>query len=260
MSKQKAVHSLDAHAIRTYYAAFHAQSPLSELVVLDQVDSTMHYLQNHYPDSHMVAVISDHQTAGVGSYGRAWSSPPGVGIWLSISWRFHTAPCPLTSLRIGYAVWEAIAPYCPTAPQLKWPNDIYYNTQKLAGIRIDQHTAQQVVIGIGLNVFPHAHSNAPSALALATISTQGLCRNRLTAELLWRCQWQLHQAADMDILSAWHQHDALTNTRLTLTSAGKTYNGAYHGIDSQGALCIKQGTQLQVFTQAHITKIVRKTP
>jgi BirA family biotin operon repressor/biotin-[acetyl-CoA-carboxylase] ligase len=258
MSKQKAVSPLDAQAIRTYLNAFDAQSTLSSLTVLDQIDSTTHYLQQHYPDSHMAAVISDSQYAGMGSYGRTWSSPPGVGIWLSFSWRGNAATCRLTSLRIGYAIWEAITPYCAHQPQLKWPNDVVYQDQKLAGIRIDRPTPDTLVIGIGLNVFPYVHPHAPSARALSSISNQPLCRNRLMAAILWRCQWHLTHIDSFDILSAWQAHDALTHTYLHFTSADQTYEGLYAGIDASGALRVNHGTHIATFSQAHITNMVRK--
>ena len=259
MSKQKAVHDLDEQAIRTHMNAFDAQSALISLRVLDQVDSTTHYLQKHYPNSHMVAVISDSQSAGLGSYGRSWSSPPGVGIWLSFSWRDSAASCHLTNLRIGYAVWEAITPICVQKPLLKWPNDIVHHDQKLAGIRIDRPTPDMLIIGIGLNIFPHIHHDAPAALALSSISNQPLCRNHLTATILWHCQWHLQHADTFNPLLAWQNHDALTDTYLHFTSANQAYEGFYAGINSQGALCIRNDTTITHFPQAHITKTVRKT-
>lgn len=258
MSKQNTVSYLDAHTIRTYTHAYGAQYAPTSLQVLGQVNSTTHYLHQHYPHSHMAVVISDSQSAGIGSYGRSWSSPPGVGIWLSFSWRGHRTPSCLSSLRIGYAVWEAITPYCTHTPKLKWPNDIVYQEKKLGGIRLDSPTSDMLIIGIGLNVFPHRHQCAPAALALSSISNQMLCRNRLTAAILCRCQWHLTHANTFNLLPAWRKHDALKDTYLHFTVAEQFYEGLYAGIDPAGALRINNGKTVESFPQAHITQTIRK--
>jgi BirA family transcriptional regulator, biotin operon repressor / biotin---[acetyl-CoA-carboxylase] ligase len=102
------------------------------------------------------AVVADEQTAGRGSRGRAWSSPPG-GLWLSVLTRPKAAALELLSLRAGLAVAEALeAAGLPRRLALKWPNDLMLDDRKVGGILCEARwigaSPAWVVIGLGLNV------------------------------------------------------------------------------------------------------------
>ncbi len=103
-------------------------------------------------------MLADNQTDGRGQIGSRWLSDPGMNLLCSIL----LYPCGLfaedqfilaqiTSL----AILDALAPVCP-ALTIKWPNDIYINDRKLAGILIQNQwqgsSLRSTVIGIGLNV------------------------------------------------------------------------------------------------------------
>lgn len=120
-------------------------------------------------------VLAEEQTAGRGRVGRAWSSPPGLGLWISVVRRpaadFLPGPLPL---RVGLAAAAALDPFlAPASAALKWPNDLLAAGRKLAGILCeavwegDRTTA--VVVGIGLNVL-HADDDFPEALRASATS------------------------------------------------------------------------------------------
>lgn len=102
--------------------------------------------------------IADTQTAGRGRRGRAWQSPAGENLYLSLGLTLRGGFAALEglSLVIGVALADALETLDVPDVCLKWPNDLQVNGEKLAGILIELQGelegAVQVVAGIGLNV------------------------------------------------------------------------------------------------------------
>lgn len=97
--------------------------------------------------------IAETQTAGRGRLGRAWTSPPGCGIWMSI-YLEPEIPAPVVSqltLLAGLAVSRAI----PDS-KIKWPNDVLIDGKKVCGILTEMSAemdrVSRVIVGIGINV------------------------------------------------------------------------------------------------------------
>jgi len=107
---------------------------------------------------HGTVVLADAQTAGRGRLGRAWSSPAGENLYLSVVWRagLDAIEPPLLALGAGLAVSEALDGFTPTPTAVKWPNDVRHRGRKLAGLlaeaiyRGTQPSA--VILGLGVNV------------------------------------------------------------------------------------------------------------
>jgi len=118
--------------------------------------------------------LADAQTAGRGRGGRAWQSPPGAGIWLSVLLRPAAPPQGgVLAIRTGLAVHAALATCAPQARvDLKWPNDVVLRGLKVGGVLCEarwQHDRLAWVgVGIGLNVHgPLPADVQPTAAALA---------------------------------------------------------------------------------------------
>lgn len=121
---------------------------------------------------HGSAIAVRRQTAGRGTRGRTWFSPPG-GLWMSIVCRPRdAAAADCLSIRVGLAVARAIEAACPGIPPLaiKWPNDLLLDGRKLGGVlceaRWNGGQLAWVVAGIGLNV----HNPIPAAVAGTAIA------------------------------------------------------------------------------------------
>jgi BirA family biotin operon repressor/biotin-[acetyl-CoA-carboxylase] ligase len=131
-----------------------------QVAVYDTVGSTNDVLHGKkgQVDLHGAVVIANQQTDGRGRRGRRWCSPAGANLYCSMGWRFNGSLEKLTglSLAVGAMVAEQIKTHLGVDLQLKWPNDLYYNEQKLGGILVevlgDDAGGQSVVIGLGLNV------------------------------------------------------------------------------------------------------------
>jgi BirA family transcriptional regulator, biotin operon repressor / biotin---[acetyl-CoA-carboxylase] ligase len=117
-------------------------------------------------------VVAGEQTAGRGSRGRPWRSPPG-GLWLSALYRPRTAAgVELVGLRVGLVLAETVeALDREVHVDVKWPNDLMLDDRKLGGIlceaRWQGEALAWVVVGVGLNVSnPLPEELARSAIKL----------------------------------------------------------------------------------------------
>jgi BirA family biotin operon repressor/biotin-[acetyl-CoA-carboxylase] ligase len=104
-----------------------------------------------------VLLVAEHQTAGRGRAGRSWLSSPGHSLTFSLAWKFGGGLHRLTGLplAVGTALAETLGRLGQPV-QLKWPNDVLKDGDKLAGILVETAPAPDgavwAVIGIGLNL------------------------------------------------------------------------------------------------------------
>src|SRR5215212_7967195 len=102
-------------------------------------------------------VIANEQTAGRGRGGKSWQSAPGAGLWLTLIERpTDGSGLGVLSLRVGLAAAEALYRFAAEPIRLKWPNDLYVDRRKLAGVLVEARWREQsvewVAVGIGINV------------------------------------------------------------------------------------------------------------
>jgi BirA family biotin operon repressor/biotin-[acetyl-CoA-carboxylase] ligase len=102
-------------------------------------------------------VIANEQTAGRGRGGKTWQSAAGAGLWLTLIERpKEISGLGVLSLRAGIAAAEALDRFAAEPIRLKWPNDLYIDRSKLAGILVEARWREQsvewVAIGLGINV------------------------------------------------------------------------------------------------------------
>jgi BirA family biotin operon repressor/biotin-[acetyl-CoA-carboxylase] ligase len=114
-------------------------------------------------------VLADAQTAGRGRGGRRWASQAGGGVWLTLLERpDDPAAIEVLSLRLGLAAAEAVERFAEEPVRLKWPNDLYLGSRKLAGVLVEARwrdgRPEWVAIGFGMNV--RAPEDVPQAAHL----------------------------------------------------------------------------------------------
>jgi BirA family transcriptional regulator, biotin operon repressor / biotin---[acetyl-CoA-carboxylase] ligase len=98
------------------------------------------------------AIVAEQQTAGRGRLGRAWFSPPGAGLYLSIVVR---PPCPVVTLAAAVAFATALRACAHLMVDIKWPNDLVIARRKLAGILtegVGTDVIERAVVGVGINL------------------------------------------------------------------------------------------------------------
>ena len=124
------------------------------------------------PHGHLV--VADTQTAGRGQRGRPWVSPPGVGIYASVVLRSDrplAAPTALVAAA-GLGIAEGIEAAADVRVGIKWPNDLWIDGQKVAGILVEARGYRPdepaVVAGFGIDVNQSVADFPPELLAVAT--------------------------------------------------------------------------------------------
>ena len=200
-----------------------------------------HKLAEHGAPSGTV-VVAEEQTAGRGSRGRAWHSPPG-GLWLALIARAHPdLGLEVLSLRMGIVVAEAIESVsAATRVRLKWPNDLYVGERKVGGILCESRwqgsALQWVAVGIGVNVenpVPAAVADRAGRLADADPALE---LRALLAPVATRCVGALDGGRSLQEaeLVAFAGRDYLHHRALR-----EPVPGVAQGIDAAGALLIRQ--------------------
>ena len=195
---------------------------------------------------HGSVFLADEQTAGRGRRGHTWLAAPGESLLFSVLLRpkLELAQSSALTLAIGLALRDAVAPLVEAAPQIKWPNDLYVDGKKLAGILVESQLQgselQAVIVGIGLNVatrdFPP--EIARTATSLALLEAKSLEREALLFEILEAIARRLaaYQVTGVSgILDELNAVDALRDKRVRVDGVV----GVSRGLDAQGRLLVE---------------------
>ena len=113
-------------------------------------------------------VLAEAQTSGRGRGGRTWSSSPAAGLWGTMIERPADAEAiAVLSLRVGLALAPALEGWASGAVTLKWPNDLFVDGGKLAGVLVEARwrgdRPDWVAIGVGVNLARPADVAVPTA-------------------------------------------------------------------------------------------------
>jgi len=201
-------------------------------------------------------VVAESQTAGRGRLGRAWFSPPGAGLYVSIVLRpagdlsAHRNPAVLLTLASGVAIAEGVRAATGLPAEIKWPNDVMIGKRKLAGVLAEATSQsgalQHVIVGFGINLQPAAYPPDVARRATsieAEMGGRGADRAQLLVEILaaFAARYADLQAGMFDaILSAWRARAPLLRGALV---EWETPHGLQRGraedIDATGALLVR---------------------
>ena len=165
----------------------------SVVVKLDETSSTnteLKLLQQQSPLPEGSVVIADFQTSGRGQAGNSWYSTRGKNLLLSFLLYPYSVKARdqfIISRIVSLAIKRVLDRHLDNVT-IKWPNDIYWNDKKIAGILIENSlTGQRIdhtIIGIGLNVnedeFP---KQLPNPISMKQIVGAELSRELLFADL-----------------------------------------------------------------------------
>ena len=122
--------------------------------LLESVDSTNEFLISRCTSQtiHKHICVAEHMTQGRGSRNRKWLAGAFENIMLSIGWEFHHDVRSLSGLSLVVAVLvvRSLERLTKQHYQVKWPNDVLWNKQKLSGILVEIKDSS-VVVGVGVN-------------------------------------------------------------------------------------------------------------
>ena len=153
--------------------------------------STEYELSNWLEDSPIkrfnpIAIVAKEQLLGIGPNSRPWFSPMG-GIWLSAAYPIFSSEFSSEILSLSFAI-----KLCEMLDResikvdLKWPNDIFFNSKKLIGFLPRVITRGKEIIyvriGIGMNFL---NKTPLEGISLSEIlQTKNICEYYWTAKIL----------------------------------------------------------------------------
>ena len=229
-----------------------ARDRLRSLTVLGEVDSTNRFLLEGegFGEAGVHVCVAETQTAGRGRRGRAWVSPGGANLYLSVLRTFAVVPESLQglSLAVGVAVARAMQSLDVQGIALKWPNDILLGGVKLGGILLEMSGRSRgpwrVVTGIGINVHMPADAGANIDQPWTDLAAHGAHpgRNRLAAQVLTEvilAQEQFVEAGFEAFRRDWELLDAVRDHEVELRDASSSRWGTARGVDASGALLLE---------------------
>ena len=256
-------------------------------VVIDSTNNRAKVLAASHEISLPYLVLAEEQTAGRGRGLKRWWTGKGslafsIIIPLSQDRPANTAPSSVgsapsawgwsaiseDSIRLlglagALAVYRAARDYVPSNLPLgiHWPNDVYANNAKLAGVLVEVTANRRAVIGIGVNVNNRAENAPPDLLCriatLSQISDQMLDRTALLIEIINQLQDLL------GILTTQPSQLAVEANRvclqkgreLALELEHRLVTGKCLGIDPTGALILETDAGEQRFLSGTVVAV-----
>lgn len=205
-----------------------------------------------------LVIIADQQTAGKGRLGRAWISPGGVNLYLSVLLRPPVLPAaaPQLTFLSAVAVCRTIEEVTDLQPQVKWPNDILLGGRKVAGLLNEMSSetdrVHHVVLGIGVNL-NMMEEDLPTRLrypatSVAVEAGRPVSRLDFVRVLLRRLD-ELYAAYLIEggrpLLTAWEAYCDLTGKMIEVDCQRCLIKGLMIGLDDDGALLVKSASGVE---------------
>lgn len=208
---------------------------------------------------HGFGVLTTTQHGGKGRLGKDWISPVGTGLYCSIVLRpdLPFSQFPQITLTAGLALCKVVECLLPNVPfGLKWPNDLYSNGCKCAGILVESSNLTDgedmfAIVGIGINVntsleeFPsELKKTATSLRILSGKAIDIIYLYRRVHDVLLEQVERLVSSGFDGILEDWRKRDVLMGKEMqwvtcdkqviTARAMGPDKNGQLLATDSSG--------------------------
>ena len=247
-------------------AQLQALAPMAPVHCFPVIDSTNQYLLERVNQLQSgESCLAECQTAGRGRRGKPWVSPFGCQLILSMYWRLEQgmAAAMGLSLAVGVAVVQALESLGYPGVELKWPNDLYYQGRKLAGILVEMSGSAgascNLVIGVGLNLAMPAREGERIDQAwseLRHIQPELVDRNLLAARMLGHLQQAMltfEQQGLSHFVDDWNRLDHFAGRPVRLLMGEQEIRGIARGIDDRGALRLETSEGIKFYLGGEIS-------
>ena len=204
-------------------------------------------------------VITGHQTQGRGQRGNIWEAEKGKNITLSIYLEpkfLQASDQFLLNMAVSNGIFNALLNWAGADLKIKWPNDIYYENNKIGGVLIENSILNSylstAVIGIGINI-NQENFNIQKATSLKNILKLGhdLEISQIIEKLLECIENEYFKLRNNQIdllktdyldhlfrMGSWHNFKA----------GGAVFNGKIIDLDKFGRLILESETGLRLFS------------
>lgn len=192
------------------------------------------------------AVLTSKQRKGVGRSENLWYSPPG-GFYLTLAIYGFSLASNFT-LFLGTVLHKVLKSICSDVTSsdlfLKWPNDIYLEDRKLAGMIVRNLTGKKYCLcGIGVNTntrsFPESLKSSATSLNLA--GCKSIDSIELLINILDQLSCELPDYLENGTFSKkyYDKYDFLNDKIITIETEFSRITGKYKGLTQEGALLLQ---------------------
>ena len=188
-----------------------------------------------------IVVVAGEQTAGRGTKGRVWFSPPEKGLYVAVLLRPACPSFSLLPLAVGLAARDAAAAASDLDIRLKWPNDLVWEEKKIGGVLCEGEGRGRgprfVLAGIGLNV-AQAPKDFPPGLRDRSTSLASAAERPMDKDVLLRllCEsletWYnifIHGTGDKIVHAFQGKMTFTLGDRVRLETGGAAIDGTFIG-------------------------------
>lgn len=202
---------------------------------------------------HGTVLIAGSQTGGRGRLGRSFSSPAGMGVYLTVILRPHCKPAKLMHLTCAAAVamCDAVEQSAGLRPGIKWTNDLVYEKKKLGGILTELSPdpitglVDYAIIGIGINCCQTSADFPPEiqdmAVSLSMVSGKTVLPAHLAAAMI-----EALIAMDRSLLTekeklmdSYRKNCITLGQEILLVRGEETQYGTAIDLDAEGGLVVR---------------------
>lgn len=234
---------LECKKILSYIATLEQRS-IADIEIYPSLPSTNTYLLNlaKKPIPSGYVCLAEEQTLGRGRSGKVWHSPRAKNIYCSILWNLpeNISDFASLSLAIGVILCKALNRIgLNNGLKLKWPNDVYVNGRKLAGILIELAAKRAVVIGVGLNVNENA---GEKSICLAEILEHNVSRNKIVGIILEELvkNFPIYLEKNFTYFySDYQRYDLLLGKYVKIKMENEEISGIAQGVTEKGELIMR---------------------
>ncbi|GIU46728.1 bifunctional ligase/repressor BirA [Shewanella sairae] len=237
----------------------------SRCFYFDEIPSTNAFILKHAEDLVSGDIcVAEYQSAGRGRRGRVWVSPYGCHLYFSMFWQFPQgmAQAMGLSLVVACSIVTVLEKLGVKEVGVKWPNDIYLESKKLAGVLIEMNgqtdSECNLVIGIGLNMAMGEQHAAQIDQPWSDLTGQQSMPDKTALLVLLQKQLQqdlcLFQSSGLKAFTErWAAADLFDGQPVKLLMGQDEVHGICRGIDEQGAIILETDKGLKSFIGGEIS-------
>lgn len=207
-------------------------------------------------------IWADQQTAGVGKFERAFYSPAGGGLYVTLllpQFKIESQQVGLFTTSLAMAIVQAIKDCFDITVDVKWVNDIYHHERKIAGILVEQGTHHSIIVGVGINLFQQTFPPEISTIAgnLLTSAPSLADRQRFFIVLIDYLYNASLTYTNAKFLSDYKRRLTLMNRRIQVQLGRSLITGKAVNINDLGQLIILDDatSERRVIPAGEVTKI-----
>ena len=233
-------------------------SLFSSIIFFESIPSTNTFLKKNISSiKDGTVVIALNQTAGKGTRNRKWISKAGSSLTFSLLLKVEFFHLSFLTLFIGVCIAKSINRLKPNILNLKWPNDLYVEKNKVGGILVESihHNNKKcdVIIGVGINLSSfNKGDHSYHSIGITDYSINQICiliLKEINAEIK-----TLFENPNL-IVKRWNKLNMFKNKEVIVRLKDKKIFGTFIKIDFEKNLIIRHKTKMVRIECEHIIDI-----